>query len=110
MPTITQKDLENLQNLCKEYRLNFLGDVPEDAWPESHRTILQDVTKLGQTKSASYATAHDVTDNEPWKLEVKQIALNLTERAKRSTQRNESSWRFACEPVVFARLSSEVAW
>jgi hypothetical protein len=110
MPTIASKDLQALQNLCKEYRINFLSDVSEAEWPESHRTILQDVAKLGQTRSASYATAHDVTDNEPWKLEVKQIALNLTERAKRSTQRNESSWRFACEPVIFARLSSEVAW
>lgn len=110
MPSISPKDLKTLDTLCKEYRINFVSDVPEAEWPASHKTIIQDVTKLGQTKSVSYATAHDITDNEPWKLEVKQLAFNLVERAKRSTQRNESSWRFACEPVVFARLSSEVAW
>jgi hypothetical protein len=36
--------------------------------------------------------------------------LQLTERAQRCKHRNESSWRFACEPLIFARLSAEVAW
>lgn len=110
MPSIAPKDLKTLETLRKEYRVNFISDIPETEWPASHKAILRDITKLGQTKSASYATAHDVTVHEPWKLEVKQLAFNLAEAAKRSTHRNESSWRFACEPIVFARLSSEVAW
>lgn len=110
MPSISPKDLKLLDDLCKEYRIKFIGELPPDQWPESYKTVLQDVAKLGETKAASYATDSRTNDNEPWKLEVKQLAFNLMERAKRSTQRNESSWRFACEPLIFARLSSEVAW
>ncbi|KAL4912676.1 hypothetical protein BDW62DRAFT_12956 [Aspergillus aurantiobrunneus] len=44
----------------------------------------------------------------PWIADIKNHAEELSERAKRCVRRNESTWRFACEPYALARLTSEV--
>ncbi|RYP66853.1 hypothetical protein DL771_007575 [Monosporascus sp. 5C6A] len=108
MPSISPQDLELLAALCKEYRIVFEGEVQPCEWPECHRTVLEHVTELGGKKFSSYAIDPSVTDDSPWKSEVKRLACNLVERAKRNRHRNESSWRISCEPFVFARLSGEV--
>lgn len=64
--------------------------------------------ELGERKFDSFATGPNVTSDEPWKIQVKSQAALLVERSRRCRQRNESSWRFACEPLVFARLEAEV--
>ena len=110
MPSITPEDLKLLDSLTKEYRIKFLGDVQPRHWPDSHRTVLEHVAELGANKFGSYATDPRVTDGGPWKSDVKHLAANLVERAKRNRHRNESSWRYSCEPLIFARLSGEVAW
>ena len=67
--------------------------------------------KAGNLKYEDY-TADPENDNqaEPWKLKAKELAVQLTERAGRCVRRNEASWRFACEPLIFARLNADVAW
>ncbi|KAF4631105.1 hypothetical protein G7Y89_g7026 [Cudoniella acicularis] len=49
-----------------------------------------------------------LVSDKPWKPEVKSSATVLVDIAKRCRHRNESSWRYACEPVILGRLSSEV--
>lgn len=110
MPSISPKDLKLLDTLSKEYRIVFKGDVQPREWPECHRTVLEQVSELGEKKFSSYAIDPSVTDAGPWKSDLKHLADNLVERANRNRQRNESSWRISCEPFVFARLSGEVAW
>jgi hypothetical protein len=110
MPSISSKDLKLIDKLSKEYRIVFAGDLQPQEWPECHRSVLGHVAELGEKKFSSYAVDSTVTDNSPWKSEVKQLARGLAERAKRNKHRNESSWRISCEPYVFARLSGEVVW
>jgi hypothetical protein len=107
MPSISAKDLKLIDDLRKEYRIVFAGEVQPQDWPECHRSLQGHVTELGDKKFNSYAIDSDLTDDTPWKSEVKQLARSLTERAKRNRHRNESSWRFSCEPFIFARLSGK---
>jgi hypothetical protein len=66
--------------------------------------------ELGERKLDSFATGPNVTSDEPWKVQVISQAALLVEKSRRCKQRNESSWRFACEPLIFARLEAEVVW
>ena len=102
--------LARLERLSCEYRIDFAGELSPSRWPENHRTTLQNAKKLGDTKYDTYATAHGVSENEPWKLEVKNLSTVLADVAHRSRHRNESSWRHACEPIILGRLTSEVCW
>ena len=110
MPSLSSNDLRLIDTLSKEYRIVFAGDLQPQERPETHRSLLEHVAELGEKKFSSYAIDSTVTDNSPWKSEVKQIARSLAERAKRNKHRNESSWRLSCEPYIFARLSGEVVW
>ncbi|KAJ3538816.1 hypothetical protein NM208_g5741 [Fusarium decemcellulare] len=109
MPSVSPDSLQTLTRLAKEYRIEFINDLPVDEWPRSLRKIHGHVTDIGSKQFDSYATGSHAPCDEPWKLEVKSVAKNLVERACRCTQRNETSWRAACEHVVFSQLSAEVA-
>jgi hypothetical protein len=68
------------------------------------------VIELGQRRFDSYATGSNEMVEKPWKLEIKSQAVLLVEKVRRMPQRNEVTWRSACEPLIFARMEAEVAW
>ncbi|KAF4464248.1 hypothetical protein FALBO_8920 [Fusarium albosuccineum] len=109
MSSSSQDSLQKLARLVRAYRIEFVHDLPQNEWPESLQKLRKHVFELGEKKFDSYATSPDSIHDEPWKLEVKSVAKKLAEKASRCVQRNESSWRAACEHVVFSRLSAEVA-
>jgi len=102
------KLLARLEKLSVEYQIDFAGDLSQSMWPECHRTTLANAIKLEDNKYDTYAMAPNVSQNEPWKLEVKSLATVLVEKAHRRRHRNESTWRHACEPIMLGMLSSEV--
>lgn len=110
MPLTSTETLQLLDRLAKEHRINFAGDLPQSKWPNCHKKTLEGITELGERKFDLFATEPNVTSDEPWKVQAKSQAALLVEKARRSRQRNESSWRFACEPLIFARLEAEVVW
>lgn len=110
MPAKPARDTKSPATLAKEQRIEFVSDVPRSNWPSSHEKTLEAIEDLGQRKFDAYAVDNVTDDIEPWKLHVKSQAKLLTEKAKRQQHRNESSWRYACEHIVFARLEAEVAW
>jgi hypothetical protein len=110
MPSISTETLQRLDRLAQEHRIKFAGDLPPSKWPRCHKPTLGHATELGERKLDSFATGPNVTSDEPWKVQVKSQAALLVEKSRRCRQRNESSWRFACEPLIFARLEAEVVW
>ncbi|KAI0410430.1 hypothetical protein F5X98DRAFT_110561 [Xylaria grammica] len=111
MPRKIGRATESAEKLVKEHGIEFLADVPRSKWPSSHKSTLDAIIDLGQRKFDSYGlgNAGDTDDIEPWKLHIKDQVVLLTEKVKRQRKRNESTWRSACEPIVFARLEAEVA-
>jgi hypothetical protein len=108
MPTLSPEVVNALQRLCRGKGISFVQDLPQADYPPAHANTLQEVKQLGETRFDSFAT--DENDAAPWRLDLKARVLNLVEVAKRCRRRNESTWRFACEHHVLARLRSEVVW
>jgi hypothetical protein len=107
---LTPPERRKLENLKRKYRIEFRGEVASNQWPQGHRTTFAAIQELGKTQFDTYAADPTLMESAPWKAEVKEQAKQLTSRAKRCVRRNESTWRFACEPYVLARLSAEVVW
>jgi hypothetical protein len=107
---MTLEELTRLERLAREYRVDFIGELDSREWPENHKATLAHIQELGRNRFDSYATSTATIDEQPWKLEVKHEACRLVESARRCKRRNESSWRYACEPLIFARLKAEVVW
>lgn len=110
MSTTSPEGLATLARLAKKYRIEFSSELSRERFPERYHSVLDHVSQLGEAKFATYAVDEDQTHDKPWKLEAKSQAKALYERAKLCTQRNESSWRGACEHLIFARMTAEVAW
>ena len=109
--TFTSEQRRALEDLRKEYRIFFSKDTSQGTWSPSQRHIFEAVQKLGQIKYDDYAANEDDGGkSEPWKYQAKQLAKRLTEKAVDCVRRNEASWRYACEPLVFTRFGAEVAW
>ena len=102
--------LAHLEDLCPKYRIAFHDDLDPSQWPIYHRKVLQNAKLLGGKTYDAYTTAPDASESEPWKVEVKSLALLLVKKAGRHRKRNESTWRHACEPIILGRLESEVCW
>jgi hypothetical protein len=101
--------------LLKEYGIVFPKNAPEAHSPANHRDVFKQIQKLGTYKYDGYAEGDDDLGlaERPWRYPTKQLAKKLTEKAEQCVRRNEASWRFgrfACEPLVFAHFSAEVAW
>jgi hypothetical protein len=45
---------QNLEKLCREYRIVFAKDVSEVNWPENHHAIFLDIQSLSQKKYYEY--------------------------------------------------------
>lgn len=108
--SLTPQVLLQLERLAKVHRIELPGEIPESQWPEPHKATLKQAKELGSRTFDTYAIDPKANASEPWKLEAKSQAKLLVEKATRCRRRNEASWRFACEPLVFARFSAEVAW
>jgi hypothetical protein len=85
--------------------------MAEENWPPNRWRVFRAFHKLGQIKYDEYGANEDtlITTEQPWKFEAKLLAKKLTEKAAQYLRRNEASWRFACEPLVFSCFSAEVA-
>lgn len=108
--TFTPQERRKLEALKRKYRIEFRGEVPNHEWPMNHRSTFLAVDELGKRQFETHAASPIVVEDAPWAADVRMQAENLSERAKRCVRRNESTWRFACEPYAMARLSSEVVW
>ncbi|KAI8653222.1 hypothetical protein NCS55_01306900 [Fusarium keratoplasticum] len=106
MPTLSLPVVNVLQRLCRDKGITFVQDLAQSDYPPAHANTIQEVKRLGETQFDTFAT--DENEAAPWRLDLKVRVLNLVEVAKRCRRRNESTWRFACEPYVLARLRSEV--
>lgn len=110
MSSKQNEELARLHELSQKYRIEFSSDVSQVEHPECHDQTVNAVLELGSKTFNSYAIETRIDDQEPWKVTAKSLATLLAEKARRCARRNESSWRFACEALIFARLSSEVLW
>ena len=106
--TFTSDQRQTLEMLRREYRIFFSKDTDRGNWPQTLKDVFETVQKLGKTEYDRYATDEDRM--EPWKSDAKRQAKMLTEKAEQCVRRNEASWRFACEPLVFSRFSAVIAW
>ncbi|KAK6542678.1 hypothetical protein TWF694_006622 [Orbilia ellipsospora] len=100
------------ERLRREYNIIFRDQLPSNEWPDSHRNVFEAIEKLKEYKYSTYLIPEEFGSNldpSPWKIEAKNQAKRLTEKARDCTSRNEATWRYACEPLVFSRLTSEVA-
>lgn len=103
-------DLARLTELSRRHRIVFSADPIQVQFHKCHEKSLEAVFELAGKRYASYANSPEIVDSDPWKATAKSLAQILVEKAQRCRQRNESYWRFACEPLIFARLSGEVVW
>ncbi|KAI1174434.1 hypothetical protein F4777DRAFT_384632 [Nemania sp. FL0916] len=97
------------ERLRRNYNIVFIDNLPLRDWPANHRTVFESIDKLKQFKYSTYLTPQDDLEATPWKGEAKIQARKLAERVQDCLSRNEATWRLACEPLVFSRLTSEVA-
>ncbi|KAJ5738051.1 hypothetical protein N7493_001206 [Penicillium malachiteum] len=107
--SFTPKERKRVEKLRRKHRIEFGGEVPPDEWPNSHRSTFSAVQRLGKTEFDTYAARAKTIEDAPWAADIKNNAEELSQRAKLCVRRNESTWRFACEPYALARLTSEVA-
>jgi hypothetical protein len=108
MPTLSPEDLITLQDLAYKYRIKFIEDLPQSAWPDRYYAILDQVKALGQATFDTYTTSP--REEGHGTANAKLQAINLIAAAKQCLLANEASWRSACEPLVLASLSSQAIW
>lgn len=110
---IKKENRATFEILRKQYHIEFNDEIAANEWPANHRRVFESIQKVKQYRYSTYAVAQkneDDLDAAPWKAEAKTQARKLTKAAKDCISRNEATWRFACEPIVFSRLAAEVAW
>ena len=107
----TKKKREAYEKLRKKHGIKFVDDLASENWPQPHRDVFRSLKQLSNIKYDEYAVQQDLDRSSAfWKQEAKSQARKLIERAKDCVCRNEATWRFACEPLVFSRLTAEIAW
>lgn len=109
--TFTRVERARFEELRRKKRIHFKGSIGAAEWPPTHRHNFAAIQRLGDSKYDEYSVAAQTGSvGEPWKNGVKKLAAELMERAGRCYRRNEASWRYACEPVIFARMNADVTW
>jgi hypothetical protein len=105
------KDNQSIfERRCKESGTVFVDSLRPNKWPTAHLGVFRAVARTDEYMYSDCDTAHSDRAQMPWKRQPKVHARKLVGKAQQCVMRNESPWRFACEPLVFSRLSSEVAW
>lgn len=94
----------------REYGIEFIDSLPPKKWPAAHAEVFTAIAEIREYRYSQYAAIHGEEAGTPWKGQAKRHTRKLVERAQLCVSRNESTWRFACEPLVLGRFSSEVAW
>lgn len=108
--TLTNAQCSKLEKLRRKYRIQFAQQLPQSL-SSDQRKVVEAVQKLGAIRYEDYAVkSNSDYSKEPWKLQAKELAIQLTEKAERCKQRDEMTWRSHCESIVFARANAEVAW
>lgn len=102
--------LEILDDACREYRISFVKDSTTHDWPEHLQEVVSAVKILGRKEFTVYADGNNLSKERPWAAATKRTARKLAMKATRQERRNEDTWRFACEPIIFSRFDTEVAW
>ncbi|KAI0514644.1 hypothetical protein F5B22DRAFT_225936 [Xylaria bambusicola] len=101
------------QALFERHRIKcnivFKDVLAPDDWPTTHRNVFKSIEDIKSYRYNTYSTAQDDIEERPWRRQAKEYARKLTQRAKDCVSRNEATWRFACEPLIFNRLAAEVA-
>ncbi|KAL4919236.1 hypothetical protein BDW62DRAFT_179704 [Aspergillus aurantiobrunneus] len=95
----------------KALNIRFLGPVPPSDWPRAHRSLFEDIQKLGDQKYSTFSESVSVDSIEkPWRRQTKQRAARLVARSRmsRNDRRNEAGWRLTIEPEVLYRFTVEV--
>ncbi|KAL2832932.1 hypothetical protein BDW59DRAFT_157081 [Aspergillus cavernicola] len=96
----------------KEHNIVFKDALPPSSRPINHANVFEAIDQIKRVSYQSYGNAdngRDAHNTTPWRVEAKIHARRLAGKAHDCVARNESTWRLACEPLVFSRLSSEVA-
>ncbi|CRG87257.1 hypothetical protein PISL3812_04274 [Talaromyces islandicus] len=93
----------------REYGIVFIDSLPPREWPAAHAEVFKAIAKIQEYKYSQYDAMQNEEAGAPWKGQAKWHTRKLVEKARLCVARNESTWRFACEPLVFSRLSAEVA-
>jgi hypothetical protein len=102
------QDIQKYEKACREYRIIFTEELDQSEPPTKHHHIWNALQSPGDTKYTTYLK--NAKPEERWKLELKKRVLTINEQARRCVNRNEWNWRFAAEPLMFSRISSEVCW
>ncbi|KNG85566.1 hypothetical protein ANOM_006655 [Aspergillus nomiae NRRL 13137] len=99
------------RDYAKELHIDFLGYAPPVQWPDAHRSLFEDIQKLGNQKYSSFSeTVSNDSIEKPWRHQTKQRAARLVRRStmSRNDRKNEAGWRFSIEPEVLYRFTVEV--
>ena len=107
---LTLKELKELEDLNWKYRIHFHDEISESAWPATFASMFRNIEVLGSTRFRSYARNPEEVDDQLWKLDTRDSALELKARASQCNGQDEGTWRSLCEPVILARIFSEVVW
>jgi hypothetical protein len=109
--TLTDPQRSELERLRRKYRVQFDQPLPKTPLPPEPQRIFDKVLELAKITYDEYAIGpEELHAEQPWKLESKNLASRVVSEADRCRRRNEATWRYACEPLVFTRGSTDVAW
>ncbi|KAI0971524.1 hypothetical protein F4678DRAFT_87341 [Xylaria arbuscula] len=99
------------ESLRKSHHIVFTDTLAPKDWPANHRNIFESIEKIKQFKYNTYSIQDDQAglDTQPWRRDAKGQARKLTEKVPDCLARNEATWRLACEPLIFSRLTAEIA-
>lgn len=101
------------EKVRKECNIVFADECRREQWPADHRSVFEAIEKLKSFTYDTYRvrlTDDSIKTTAAWQVDTMRRARKLVEKAKDLVSRNEATWRLACEPLVFDRLSSELAW
>ncbi|OAP59599.1 hypothetical protein AYL99_06897 [Fonsecaea erecta] len=81
-------------------------------WPSEHYHTFTPIQKIGDQKFDSFDTDTVISNERPWRGQIKVEAERVAQRAGRllGQDRDEAGWRFALENDLLHRFHVEVAW
>lgn len=111
--TMGRGNSDESRELLHKYNLCFDGLVEPSDWPAAHKTLFQDVQRLGAYKYSDYErTRKERSPHEPWGSDILKRADRVRSIARKCSKeaQNEAGWRLSLEAEIFARFTVEVAW
>ena len=101
----------DLRRLIKRFGIVFKPPNHRQ-WPSEHYNTFTAIQKIGDQKFDLFDADKAISDEQPWRGQIKVQAEWLAQRSSRllGQRRNEAGWRFALENEVLRRFHAEVAW